>query len=99
MEKGNLVKKLFILLMFGLVGIWAIYFNMACTTKSPSAPNLQSPLQTIVAINPTWTFTPTATNSPTITAVHYMTPTPFVTTTWNGFSNPQAIFFSNNNVN
>ncbi len=91
-EKVNFVKKLFILLMFGLVGIWATYFNMACTSKSPSAPNFQSPLQTVVAINPTWTATPTSTNtpvppSPTPTG----SPTPFVTNTWVGFNAPSGV--------
>jgi NHL repeat len=94
------VKKLFILLMFGFVGVCAMYFNMACTSKSPSAPGFQTPLQTIVAINPPWTntptntltFTPTITPTPTNTG----TPTPYATNTpWIGFKNPQGIAFYN----
>ena len=102
-EKVNFVKKLFIFLMFGLIGIWATYFNMACTSKSSSAPNLQSPLQTVVAINPTWTFTPTVTatftSTPTFTPTITGTPTPFATNTpWTGFSNPRGIAYYNNGL-
>lgn len=88
------MKKLFILLTFGLAGVSAMYFNMACTTKSPSAPNFQSPLQTIVAINPTLTATFTFTPTPSFTNTPVITPTPFATNTpWIGFKNPQGIAF------
>jgi len=85
------MKKLFTILLFGFIGVCAMYLNMACTAKSPSAPNFQSPLQTIVAINPTitptFTFTPTLTFTPT----PVITPTPFATTTFGGFNGPSGV--------
>ncbi|HEY5037705.1 MAG TPA: 6-bladed beta-propeller [bacterium] len=87
------MKKLLVLLLFTLLGFSAMCFNMSCSAnRDPSAPNFQSPIQTIVAINPTITptfsFTPLPpTPTPTITA----TSTPFVSTVWGSFSGPSGV--------
>ena len=61
--KEGSVKKTLVLLLVAAVGVSGLLMNMACNTTAPSSPNLQSPVQTIAAINPTftYTFTPTFT--------------------------------------
>lgn len=53
--------------------------TVSCTSDAPSGPNFQSPIQTIVAINPTFTPTPTHTMTPTSTPTD--TPTATMTAT------------------
>ncbi len=61
------MKKFFTILLFGCLGLSAALMNMSCNATSPSSANFESPLQTIVAINPSFTATPTFTFTPTST--------------------------------
>lgn len=98
------MKKFF---AYSLIG-WAIlgtgFLMVSCTSNLPSKPNFQSPVQTIEAINPTFTPTSTSTptSTPTITPTSTITgtSTPYVSNSWvavngvNGpvsFSHPKAI--------
>lgn len=103
--KRSPLKTLLACLLFGAMGSFALLSNLACNTTTPSSPNnLQSPLQTIAAINPTWSLTPTSTytftSTITFTPTNTGTPTPYIANTpWVGFSGPQAVAYYNNNPN
>jgi len=78
------MKKFLVGSLFGFMVLCAVLANISCSNTPTSANNFQSPVQTIVALNPsnTATFTSTFTFTPTIT------PTPTVIT---GLSSPLAI--------
>jgi len=91
------MKKTLIFLLLALPGLTALCLNLSCSATQPTAAtNFQNPVQTVVGINYTFTFTPifTATPTPTVTPTYTPTgtPTPFVTATpWTGFSSPSGI--------
>ena len=79
----------------------AFFLNLSCSTTTPTASNnFQNPVQTIAAINFTFTFTPvnTPTNTPTITPTFTPTSTftPYVASTWTGFSSPNDVAVDGN---
>lgn len=95
-EGNSKVKKLFILLLLSMPALGALLLNLSCSATTPTAANnFQSPVQTIVAVNPsltpTYTFTPTSTFTLTPTGTPTTTPTPFVATTWTGFNAPSGL--------
>lgn len=96
------MKKFFIFLLLGSAVVGAVFINISCNTASPTTSNFQSPIGTIVALNPTitptFTFTPTVTFTVTPTPTVTNTPAPFQTATWPGFSGPRAAAVDNNNV-
>ena len=74
------------------MAIGALTLELACSTKTPNSPNFQAPLQTIVAANPTLTYT--ATSSPTNTPTVTFTPTNTATTTPYAIASPWTGFVS-----
>lgn len=85
----------FILLLSGL-GLSAAYFAVSCSSNPTTPGGFQAPLQTVVAINPSWTptftSTPTLTFTPTATPTVTHTPTPFVSGTLSyAFNRPAAV--------
>lgn len=99
------MKKIFLLILFPLVGFCALALSLSCSTSTPTAAsNFQNPVLTVVSINTPYTDTPTytPTNIPTATSTptNTFTPTPFETTVpWTGFSTPEAIAVYNNPTN
>ncbi len=91
------MKKALSLMILVLPVFSALFLNFSCSTKTPTAAdNFQNPVQTIVATNPTYTFTATYTFTITYTFTPSYTPTttftPYVTATpWTGFSTPEGI--------
>jgi sugar lactone lactonase YvrE len=91
------VKKTLIFLLLAMPGLGALALNLSCSAKTPTAAtNFQNPVQTIVSINYTLTFTPIPTNTPTFTNTPTGTPTPtftpYVTATpWTGFNGPSGV--------
>jgi sugar lactone lactonase YvrE len=92
------MKKFFVFIVLLTGGVISLLLSTSCNTSNPAAPNFQGPLQTVVALNPTLTGTPTytSTSTPTFTFTFTpsFTPTPYFTTTWPGiltFKHPSAI--------
>ncbi len=91
------MKKALSLMILVLPVFSALALNFSCSTKTPTAAdNFQNPVQTIVATNPTYTFTATYTPTVTFTFTPSFTATttftPYVTATpWTGFSTPEGI--------
>jgi hypothetical protein len=98
------MKKFLFLLPFLAAGFGAFCLSLSCSTKAPSTPNnFQTAVSIISGINPTLTFTPTATFTftPTITLTFTptITSTPYVTATiipWTGLKNPTGIAVDGN---
>lgn len=94
------LKKILVLLLFLALGISSLVVNVGCNANTPSGPNnFQSPLQTIAAINPTWTLTFTPSFTPTPTPAPVLSPTPYFAGTWTGFSSPSGLAVFNNVLN
>lgn len=74
----------------------ALLLNLSCSATTPTAANnFQNPVQTVAAVNPSFTptfsHTPTSTFTITPTGTPTSTPTPYVATTWNGFNAPSGL--------
>ncbi len=91
------MKKTLVFLMVTLPGFIALFLNLSCSTTAPTAAtNFQNPVQTVVAANPSLTFTPTFTFTFTQTFTPTGTPTATFTpyaanTPWTGFSAPSGL--------
>jgi sugar lactone lactonase YvrE len=81
--------------LFIVLATVATVLGLACSTN-PTSPNFQSPIQTIVAINPSFTPTFTYTYTPTYTFTQTFTPTSTFTpyqagTLGSGLNHPNAV--------
>jgi hypothetical protein len=75
------MKKIMVISVFGWAIVGAACLTVSCTSNAPAGLNFQSPVQTLVAINPTFTPTPTRTMTPTFTPTDTATATPTDTPT------------------
>ncbi len=83
------MKKYWFLGLFFALTAFTLLIGLACSVN-PTGPSLRPAVQTIVAINPTFTFTNTFT--PTWTPTPSFTPTPYVSTTpWVSYKNPSGL--------
>jgi streptogramin lyase len=96
------MKKTIVTLFFLAAGLSGLCLTFSCSTSTPTSPGgFQAPVETLVAINPS--FTPTATFTPTITPTITPTGTPTATftpyvasTPWGGFNQPSAVAVDGN---
>ncbi|HVZ79414.1 MAG TPA: NHL repeat-containing protein [bacterium] len=90
-------RPILLTLAFAALGLWV---NWSCSNSSSSPNGFQSPVLTVVSINPPFTATPipTDTPTPTATATSTFTPTatPYAVSTWTGFNAPSAIAVDSN---